>query len=60
VERTQDATGFVRDLFARFGTEITDLDVRGTTLEDTYLAMVQRHESGRRDEAARAFEEIER
>jgi ABC-2 type transport system ATP-binding protein len=59
-ERTPDATGFVRDLFARFGTHITDLDVRGTTLEDTYLAMVQQHESGRRDEAAQAFEEVER
>lgn len=59
-ERTPDATGFVRDLFAKHGEEITDLDVRGTTLEETYLVMVQQHESGFRDEAAQAFEEAER
>ena len=45
-ERTTDPTGFVRNLFARFGDEVTDLDMRRTTLEDTYLAMVHRHESG--------------
>ena len=37
------------------GDEITDLDVRRATLEDTYLAMVQRHESGDASEAATAF-----
>jgi ABC-2 type transport system ATP-binding protein len=59
-ERTPDATAFVRELFAKHGDEITDLDVRGTTLEETYLAMVQQHESGYRDEAAQAFEEVDR
>lgn len=59
-ERTPDATGFVRDLFAKHGEAISDLDVRGTTLEETYLVMVQQHESGFRDEAAQAFEEAER
>jgi ABC-2 type transport system ATP-binding protein len=59
-ERTPDATAFVRDLLVRFDTGISDLDVRGTTLEETYLAMVQRHESGYRDEAAQAFEEVDR
>jgi ABC-2 type transport system ATP-binding protein len=59
-ERTPDPTAFVRDLFARFDSGITDLDVRGTTLEDTYLAMVQRHESGYRDDAADAFGEGDR
>ena len=59
-ERTPDATAFVRDLFTRFPAGVTDLDVRGTTLEDTYLAMVQRHESGHRDEAAQTFEEVDR
>ncbi len=53
---TPDATGFVRDLFARFGDEITDLEVRRATLEDTYLAMVQRHESGDRDTSAEFME----
>jgi ABC-2 type transport system ATP-binding protein len=58
-ERTPDATGFVRELFAKHGEGISDLDVRGTTLEETYLTMVQQHESGFRDEAAHAFEEVE-
>jgi ABC-2 type transport system ATP-binding protein len=58
--RTPDATAFVRELFAKHGEEISDLDVRGTTLEETYLAMVQQHESGYRDEAAQAFEEVDR
>ena len=53
---TPDAVGFVRDLLASAPNgEITDLDVRRATLEDTYLAMVQRHESGDRSEAANAF-----
>ncbi len=59
-ERTTDPTGFVRDLFARFGDEVTDLDMRRTTLEDTYLAMVHRHESGAGSEADDAFQEIDR
>jgi len=47
VHATDDATGFVRDLFAREGTApgaldgpITDLEVRRPSLESTYLAMV--------------------
>ena len=59
-ERTPDATAFVGDLFATHGDELADLDVRGSTLEETYLAMVQQHESGYRDEAAQAFEEVDR
>ncbi|MQA97310.1 MAG: ATP-binding cassette domain-containing protein [Streptosporangiales bacterium] len=46
VHATADATGFVRKLFAQYDTEITDLEVRRTTLEDTYMALVQREESG--------------
>ncbi len=59
-EATPDATRFVRDLFDRFGDEITDLDVRRASLEDTYLAMVQKHEGGQREEAAAAFAEGDR
>jgi ABC-2 type transport system ATP-binding protein len=59
-ERTTDPTGFVRSLFARFGDEVTDLDMRRATLEDTYLAMVHRHESGVGGEADGAFEEADR
>jgi len=50
VHATDDATGFVRGLFAQHGSGISDLEVRRSTLEDTYLALVQRHESGRADE----------
>ena len=59
-ERTADPTAFVRDLFARFGDEVSDLDIRRTTLEDTYLAMVHRHESGGSGDADGTFEEVDR
>ena len=48
VHATDDATPFVRRLFEQHGEEITDLEVRRASLEDTYLAMVQRHEAGDR------------
>jgi ABC-2 type transport system ATP-binding protein len=37
--------------------DIVDLEVRRATLEDTYIAMVQQHETGHPDQAATAFEE---
>jgi ABC-2 type transport system ATP-binding protein len=58
-ERTPDATRFVRELLTRRGVEITDLEVRRATLEDTYLAMVHRHETGEGDERETAFEEVD-
>jgi ABC-2 type transport system ATP-binding protein len=39
----------VRELFAQYGGEIADLEVRRATLEDSYMALVQRFESGERD-----------
>ncbi len=48
VHATDDATPFVRRLFEQHGEEITDLEVRRASLEDTYLAMVQRLEAGDR------------
>jgi ABC-2 type transport system ATP-binding protein len=56
--RTRDAVGFLRELLGGSTDEITDLDVRRSTLEDTYLALVQAHESGRGYEAMAAFEEV--
>ncbi len=44
VHATDDATAFVRELFAQYDDRIAELEVRATTLEDTYLAMVRRHE----------------
>jgi ABC-2 type transport system ATP-binding protein len=60
VHSTGDATRFVRELFAQHGEEITDLEVTRADLEDTYMAMVHRHETGRAAEAAAAFEEAGR
>jgi ABC-2 type transport system ATP-binding protein len=57
VEATEDATAFLRQLLAEYGDEVIDLEVRRTSLEDTYLAMVQRHESGQPSVAATALEE---
>lgn len=45
VEHTADSTGFVRDLFLKYGEEISDLEVRRASLEDTYLAIVRRVEA---------------
>ncbi|MBW4721736.1 ABC transporter ATP-binding protein [Saccharothrix obliqua] len=50
VHATDDATGFVRELFAQHDRGISELEVRRNTLEDTYLALVQRHESGQATE----------
>lgn len=42
---TPDATRFVRELFEEHGDQIADLEVRRATLEDTYLALVQKFET---------------
>jgi ABC-2 type transport system ATP-binding protein len=44
VHATPDATRFVRELFAQYGDEVADLEVRRASLEDTYMAMVHRQE----------------
>jgi ABC-2 type transport system ATP-binding protein len=58
VHATSDATGFVRELFAQYGDEIADLEVRRASLEDTYMAMVHRQESGDRPAAVTEFKEM--
>jgi ABC-2 type transport system ATP-binding protein len=45
VHATDDATAFVRELLAQYDT-IADLEVRRTSLEDTYMQLVHRHETG--------------
>jgi ABC-2 type transport system ATP-binding protein len=47
VHSAADATGFVRNLFAQYGEEITDLEVQRATLEDTYMTLVRRYETER-------------
>ena len=50
VHPTDDVVPFVRGLFEQHGDELTDLEVRKASLEDTYLAMVARFEAGRPSE----------
>jgi ABC-2 type transport system ATP-binding protein len=60
VRRTGDPTGFVRNLFAQDGEAVRDLDVRRASLEDAYLSLVQEHEAGHAEAAARLFKEVTR
>jgi ABC-2 type transport system ATP-binding protein len=56
VHSPPDATRFVRELFAEYGEEIDDLEVRRASLEDTYITLVQQHEGGHAEEAADTIE----
>jgi ABC-2 type transport system ATP-binding protein len=47
VHSTDDATRFVRELFAQYADGIADLEVRRASLEDTYMTMVHQFETGR-------------
>jgi ABC-2 type transport system ATP-binding protein len=53
VRSTGESTKFVFDLFKQHGEAIADLEVRRSSLEDTYLALVHHAESGRNQGAAR-------
>lgn len=44
VHATKDGTEYVRKLLAQHKTGISELEVRRASLEDTYLAIVQKHE----------------
>jgi ABC-2 type transport system ATP-binding protein len=59
VHATPDATSFVRELLAQHD-DVSELEVRRATLEDTYIAMVQQYESGVGDGAATTLEEATR
>ncbi len=60
VHSTSDATGFVRELFTQHRDQIGDLEVRRASLEDTYMTMVHRHETGVADVTVTGFEETGR
>ena len=49
-ESTAQSTAFVLELFKRHGEDIRDLEVRRSSLEDTYLSLVRNAESGKRTE----------
>jgi ABC-2 type transport system ATP-binding protein len=59
-ESVTDATAFVRRLFDEHGDDMRDLEVRRASLEDAYLALVQQHEAGHGEAAARLFAEVAR
>ncbi|WP_329081353.1 MULTISPECIES: ABC transporter ATP-binding protein [unclassified Streptosporangium] len=44
VERTPDSTTFARELFARYGDDVQELEVHRASLEQTYLALVREAE----------------
>jgi ABC-2 type transport system ATP-binding protein len=57
VHASPDPTAFVRELLGQYD-DITDLEVRRATLEDTYISMVQQYESGQAEPGTTAFEEV--
>jgi ABC-2 type transport system ATP-binding protein len=58
VHAAEDATAFVRELFAQHGERVADLEVRRATLEDTYMAMVHRYEAPSTGGAGTAADEV--
>ncbi|MCA2217242.1 ABC transporter ATP-binding protein [Jidongwangia harbinensis] len=60
VHSAADATGFVRELFAQYGEDIADLEVRPTSLEDTYMTLVRESEAGRAADAVDVFAAVAR
>ena len=60
VHAPADATRFVHELLEQNGGEIRDLEVRRASLEDAYMALVHRYESGQGGSAAREFEVVGR
>lgn len=60
IHATGDATDFVRDLFRQHATGITNLEVRRASLEDTYIELVRKHESGYETDIPTALEEASR
>ncbi|GAA4937354.1 ABC transporter ATP-binding protein [Streptomonospora halophila] len=57
VHSTPDATAFLRGLLADSGDEVAGIEVRRASLEDAYMTLVHRHETGDARAAASAFAE---
>jgi ABC-2 type transport system ATP-binding protein len=60
VHSTPEAPRFIHDLFVQYGDGISDLEVRRASLEDAYMSLVMRFESGQGESAAREFEGVVR
>lgn len=56
VHSTPEAPRFIHDLFGQYGDGISDLEIRRASLEDAYMSLVRRFESGQGESAAREFE----
>ncbi|MGI5222590.1 ABC transporter ATP-binding protein [Nocardia sp. CA-290969] len=60
VHTTTESTKFVHELFKQHGDRIGDLEVRRASLEDTYMTLVRRHESGEPGAAVHTLAEVAR
>ncbi|WP_433563744.1 ABC transporter ATP-binding protein [Nocardia sp. CA-151230] len=58
VHTTTESTKFVYELFQQYGESVEELEVRRASLEDTYMTLVQRFESGQGDTEVRSLEEV--
>ena len=60
VRATTESTRLAFELFKEYGQAITNLEVRRSSLEDTYVALVRQAESGRNESAAYTWEGVAR
>ncbi|RDI46804.1 ABC transporter ATP-binding protein [Nocardia mexicana] len=61
VHTTTESTKFVYELFKQYGEDIGELEVRRASLEDTYMTLVQRFETGQGEDAEiHTLEEVTR
>ncbi|NKY56409.1 ABC transporter ATP-binding protein [Nocardia flavorosea] len=60
VHTTTEATKYVHELFEQHGDRIGDLEVRRASLEDTYMRLVRRHESGEPGAVVHTLAEVTR
>ncbi|MFD4403946.1 ABC transporter ATP-binding protein [Nocardia sp. NPDC058499] len=60
VHTTTESTKYVHELFKQHGDRIGDLEVRRASLEDTYMTLVRRHESGDPGAAVNTLAEVTR
>ncbi|PXX65470.1 ABC-2 type transport system ATP-binding protein [Nocardia tenerifensis] len=60
VHATTESTEFVYELFKQHGAAIGDLEVRRASLEETYMTLVRRYESGQLDADVHTLEEVGR
>ncbi|WP_446223562.1 ABC transporter ATP-binding protein [Nocardia sp. IBHARD005] len=58
VHTTTESTKFVHELFKQHGDSIGDLEVRRASLEDTYMTLVRRAESGEETAAVHTLAEV--